>query len=672
MKKRMVTVFTALALIAGGIAIPPVEAQAAQVSVSAAVSPSADYQLFYITSDDWASTRYDLFNNNTSKYDAEGVIPQSGELQIWSDEDYTIYVYQVDSEGYYIENTEVSSRSTLAHAYTISYELYNTDGSLAATVTAEEGIVAMEDSFVFTAEDIVEENGIEYDLASGYNQVPVHFGEDSYTFRYEMYDPEDIEAYIYYVDDRGNVLDIKSLPLSYYGGDETFTVDQHITIDGREYTKFSGPDTITVNYFSPVLDYDIVYLEDAPAVSYPYTVKINYVDSATGKILGNQYETITAEDGEYDIVELGVPDSLEISSSGTVSYYHADQAVIEHDPAGTVRTYDVSYSLFDQQSPYYWNVRLIDSATGSLLGEQLMEVGVGETVSFTPDARITVDGKDYVLDSAMASVFERHYDDQSSRIQYVYYNEVGTVVPEIQTLNISFRSVSDNAVLETQTVEVPAGEDYTVAVPETYETENASYVRLAGQGDTLVHSAGTPQSDYTVYYRDVNDLQNVDTVVIQEETIYYDVPVTEEEIVYVDEVEEEAEEPVTVVTNPTTGETETYNPAGELITPDAEAEEETAEPATEPEVEEIPDEETPLANPDLNAGETGSETADNDSSDDLSLIEDEETPLADQDLAESTGIGLNPVLIGGIIAAAAALVIVYIVISKKRKENSRR
>ena len=665
MKKRIAAALAALTLAVGGIAISPVEAQAAQVSVASAVSPSTEYQLFYISSDDWANTRYDLYNNNTGAYDVEGAVPQGSELRIYeADVDYTIYVYQIDSEGFIIEGSETSSRSSLAHDYEVSYELYDTNGNLVTTRQVETGVVAMEDSFVFSADTIViDENGIEYDLASEYSQISVHYGVGNYTFRYEMYDPEDIEAYIYYVDDRGNVLDTKSLPLSYYGGDETFTVDQHITVDGREYTKFSGPDSITVNYFSPVLDYDIVYIEDEPAVSFPYSIRINYVDSA-GKVLGTQYETIKAEDGDYDVIEIEVPDSLEISSNGTVSYYHADQTAINHDPNGSERTYNVTYSLFDQESPYYWNVRLVDSATGSLLGEQLLEVGVGETVSFVPESSITVDGKDYVLDGAMDSSYERHYDDQDSRIQYIYYNEVGAVVPEVQTLNISFRSVSDNTVLEEQTVEVPAGEDYTLELPETYETEETSYVRLAGQGDTLTHDAGTPQSDYTVYYRDVNDLQNVDTTVIQEETIYYDVPVTEEEIVYVDEIVEEAEEPVTVVTNPTTGDTDTYNPEGELITPDA-AEEEPAAPITGGDVEEIPDEETPLGNQDLEEN-ADSQTADSEASDNLEAIEDEETPLANQDLEESSAI--SPIVIV-VIIAAAAVVAVLVVISVKRKAN---
>ena len=83
-----------------------------------------------------------------------------------------------------------------------------------------------------------------------------------------------------------------------------------------------------------------------------------------------------------------------------------------------------------------------------------------------------------------------------------------------------------------------------------------------------------------------------------------------------------------------------------------------------------------MADPELDAEDesaeaSGSETADNDPSDNLSLIEDEETPLANQELEESA-VGAAPIVIGVVIAAAAVAVVVYIVISKKRKENGRR
>ena len=87
------------------------------------------------------------------------------------------------------------------------------------------------------------------------------------------------------------------------------------------------------------------------------------------------------------------------------------------------------------------------------------------------------------------------------------------MVDSEQTLNISFRSVSDDTVLYSEEVTVPAGESYTLEIPETYSLDDTEYVVLAGQGSVIEHNYYSPQRNYTVYYRDVNDLQNVDTVV---------------------------------------------------------------------------------------------------------------------------------------------------------------
>ncbi|MBS5523150.1 MAG: hypothetical protein KHX56_12875 [Clostridiales bacterium] len=519
--------------------------------------------------------------------------------------------------------------------------------------------------------------------------MPIVYGQGTYTFNYTAYDPEPVEAYVYYVDDRGNVLDTKTLTLEYYGGDVTFNVDPHITVDGRDYTKLSGPDKVTVNYFSPVLDYDIIYVEDAPEVAYPYTVKINYIDSATGAVIGNQYEAITADDGAYDVVEFLVPDSLEVSSDGSVLYYHTDNTVVSHVPDGSVRSYDVSYSVFDEESPYYWNIKLVDSVTGNLLGEDYIEVGVDETVTYTPDVQVTAGGANYLLDSSMVSSYERHYSDTSSRILYIYYNEEGSVVDAEQTLNISFRSVSDDVVLYTEEVTVPAGESYTLDIPETYTVDDTEYVVLAGQGSAVEHDYYSPQRNYTVYYRDVNDLQNVDTVVTREETVYYDNPVTVEEIVYVDEEvwTEPADEGVTVLANDTTGDVVTLDDEGTPLAdnPDANTEDD-GDTVT------LDDEDTPLASdPGASGGDAGDEAANgsgdgagadsanaaNGSGDaanagDTVTIDDETTPLAAlPDNTNDSGSSVNlPLVIGG--ATMAAIVIIAaagVVISRKRKNT---
>ena len=672
MKRKFLSFLLTFALIFSCLAFPSVGAHAAQVSVYSAVSPDPSYQVFYINSDDMAHTRYDLYDGTSWSNGHQAV----GEVHLPAGIDYDIFVYQVNDEGEPITD-DARARSMLAHTYTVQYNLYDLSGNLVNTQTIETGTVGIDDSYVFTADTWIEDGGIEYDLSSDFDQVPIVYGQGTYAFNYTAYDPEPVEAYVYYVDDRGNVLDTKTLTLEYYGGDVTFNVDPHITVGGRDYTKLSGPDKVTVNYFSPVLDYDIIYVEDAPEIAYPYTVKINYIDSATGAVIGNQYEAITADDGAYDAVEFLVPDSLEVSSDGSVLYYHTDNTVVSHVPDGSVRSYDVPYSLFDEESPYYWNIKLVDSVTGNLLGEDYIEVGVDETVTYTPDVQVTAGGANYLLDSSMASSYERHYSDTSSRILYIYYNEEGSVVDSEQTLNISFRSVSDDVVLYAEEVTVPAGESYTLDIPETYTVDDTAYVVLAGQGSAVEHAYYSPQRNYTIYYRDVNDLQNVDTVVTREETVYYDNPVTVEEIVYVDEEvwTEPADEGVTVLANDTTGDVVTLDDEG---TPLADNPDTNAEDNSDTVV--LDDEDTPLASaPGVSGGNATDEVAnDTDGSGDAAnagdtvTIDDETTPLAAlPDNANGSGSSVNiPLVIGG--AAVAAIVIIAaagIVISRKRKNT---
>lgn len=675
MKRKVVAFLMAFALMFAGLTLPSQDAYAATVSVYSAVSPDPVQQLFYISSDDWAHTRYDLFDGTSWQYGLTPNVDSEGRLWLPAGIDYDIYVYQVDNDGAYVEGTEVYARSMLAHTYTISYNLYDVNNNLVTTEVVEEGTVAYGDSFVFTADEwITDGSGMEYSLGSSYSQVPVSYGTGTYSFDYYAYTPEPIEAYVYYVDDRGNVLERNDLTLEYYGGDVTFNVEPNITVNGRSYTKLSGPDTITVNYFSPVLDYDIIYVEDAPAVEYPYTVKVNYIDSETGAVLGNQYETITAEDGAYDEVQFYAPDSLEISNNGSVSYYHTDNALISHTPDGTVRSYDVYYSLFDQETPYYWNIRLVDSATGNLLGEDYIEVGVDETVTYTPETQLSVGGANYLLDSSMNTTYERHYSDTSSRILYVYYNEESTVAEAEQTLSISFRSVSDNTVLYSEEVTVAAGENYSMEIPQTYETDNAEYVVLAGQGDTIEHDYFSPQRNYTVYYRDVNDLQNVDTVVTREEIVYYDNPITQQEVVYEDEYVDEyeyidqvvpADDGVTVLANDTTGDVVTLDDEG---TPLADNPNDTAQETTTLEDEETPLAETPeITESEDNSGDTEPAQEDNG---DTTTLEDETTPLAQlpTDGDSSNGSSVNmPLIIGGIAVVAVIIIAgaAFIIIKKK-------
>ena len=653
MKKRCYSFLLTMVLIFSAVLVPSLGAHAASVSVYAAVSPSPSYQVFYISSDDWAHTRYDLFDGTNWQY---GLTPSGSELQLSPNVDYDIYVYQVDDAGNAITD-DAYARSMLAHNYSVNYKLYDTAGNLVKTTTEETGTISMGDSFVFNADGVIVEDGKEYELSSSYTQLVVEYGIGSYTFEYREYNPAPETAYVYYVDDRGNVLKRNDIVLNYYGGDSVFTVESSIEIEGRKYTKLNGPEKITLNYFSPVLDYDIVYVEDAPAVAYPYSVKINYIDRATGSVIGNQYETITADDSQYDAINFVAPNSLEVTSGADVLYYHSNDVTVSHTPDGTVRIYDVYYDLFDSQSPYVWNIKLVDSVSGALLGQEQITVGVDETVRYVPEVTLTAGDSNYILDSAMATAYERNYADTSSRVLYIYYNEEGSVVEATQNITISFRSVSDNTELYTETATVAAGETYSVDTPESYTANGKEYVRLAGQSDSIQHNYYSPQRSYTVYYRDVNDLQNVDTVVNVEEIIYYDNPVERivyndvpvEDIQYVDVVEPVGG--VTVINNNNTGDVTTIEPEQTPLAPNA--------PETKaPETQETKAPESETTAP---AAET-------------TILDDEDVPLAANPVDEAlqttnsnSGISAWMIALIVIIVIAAAAIVVYIV--RKRKTN---
>lgn len=655
MKKRCHVFFLSLVLVLCMILTPHMGAEAASVSVYAAVSPDPSYQVFYITTDDLAHTRYDLYDGNSWQYE---FTPKSTEIRLSPNVDYDIIVYQLDDEGNLISN-EASARSLLAHNYSVTYRLHDAAGTVVKTTTEETGTISYGDSFVFAADGVIVEDGLEYELTSSYSQLVVQYGTGSYVFDYSVYTPGPETACIYYVDDRGNVLKKTDISLEYYGSDSVFTVDPTIEIDGRTYTKISGPSTITLNYFSPVLDYDIVYAENAPAVDFPYSVKINYLDRATGQVIGQQYETITADDSQYDSIQFISPDSLEVTSGQDVLYYHSSSTAVSHDPNGTVRSYDVYYDLFDSQSPYVWNIKLVDSVSGALLGQEQITVGVNETVRYVPEVTLTAGGSNYILDSAMAASYERSYEDTSSRILYIYYNEEGSVVAGSHDITVSFRNVSDNTELYTETATVAAGETYSVDTPESYTLNGKEYVRLAGQADSIEHSYYSPQRSYTVYYRDINDLQNVDTIVTKEETVYYDNPVervvyndvVEEDIQYVDVPAPNADQTVTVLNNNTTGDVTTIEPEQTPLAPNA--------PQTKvPETQETKAPESETTAP---AAET-------------TILDDEDVPLAANPVDEAlqttnsnSGISAWMIALIVIILIAAVAIVVYIV--RKRKTN---
>lgn len=610
----------------------------------------AGTQSFTITNNTGCLAEYEVVNADTGKT-VEGPAAFTGTKQITLpiDNYYTVYVDTYDEEENYVDTAYQDS--VLEHTYTVNYILTDEAGNT-KTVTIETGKIEKGGSIEWTADDIYTDGSMVYDLQAGQNATQyVIYGTPEYTFSYTEHLESPETANVFFVDERGNDLEQRSFEVAFKGETVYSDIPEKLTVGNKTYTKKSNqPSSIKANFYSPVLDFEIVYQPDVKESEKPYSVEVRYVDEATNAFLGHDYFSVL--DGD-DTVEFTVPSTLQITSAGTVTYYDTAEKSISHQADSTDRVYQVKYKAFDKQSPYDWSIRLVDSVNGALLGTDTITVGVDEIQTYEADSKLEAGGKEYLLDSAMSKTFEHVYGE-GSRIQYIYYNEVGAVVESAQTLSVMFRNVTDNSVLYTETLTAEPESTTVISSPEVYEANDKEYVRLNGQTDEIVHDYGSVRRTYTVYYRDSSDLQNLDTEVVEEEVV------TSENIIENIIYDDAAGETLTTLTNEETGTAETLTEDG---TPVADAREDAGT--------QIPDEDTPLANQDLENNEGTDDPQDvnqpESTNDGETTIEDEETPLANKNLEESKG--MNPLMVGGITAGILVILAGILAFLKKRKEN---
>ena len=611
---------------------PQSSASATWASIVPVASDRTDAQQFEVSSNGDVTFSFyinSVLQDGFANYDLSG-----GILSIYdTTQVYTVYVH--DANNLILS----SATSVLSHSYEVVYDIAGS-ASVEATGTVMNG-----ESFTYTAPAEIEQNGTIYQLASA-DTLLIHYGQGTYRFTYEPYNPDAKLATVTYADEKGNVLQTVSGYVGFYDEqDLVFAIPATLNIDNRSYTKVDLVNQITVNFDSPQLNYTVTYRADDAVNTDPYSVRVQYVDSATGSVIGEDFLTVTADDIAADaVITFTVPAEIQTTSAGAVTYYSladGETGVIEHSASDYGTAYTVSYSQIGADEPYTWSVRLIDTATGSVIRTDDQTVDPGTSAVYEPETQITVNGTAYVLDPGMSNRYVHEYAD-SSRILYVYYNEEGSPALQDYDLTIRYRSVTTDEVIFETTQTASATQASVIAAPENYTVGDTEYVKLQGQDD-VDHEFYSPQRTYTIYYRDVNDIQNADTVVTEEQIITTVEPVyvDEEEIVEVAEegteaAEEEAAAPAgttTVLANEETGEVTTLTDEGvplanqDLDGEDADdgsgAEEETTAPAAE------------------GAGETVT-------------LEDESVPLASQDLAEESGTSYTLWIVLG----AAAVIIV--------------
>jgi membrane-bound inhibitor of C-type lysozyme len=428
--------------------------------------------------------------------------------------DYTVVMYSTQKP--FIS----SARTVFAYRYQV---IYNLDGR---TVIAAEGNINKSDSSTtHKAPLLYADSGLEYELAGGENvQTQLVAYENmtgTYTFDYSAYQPQDRTLTIKLNDDRGNKIQTLTETVKYKDGDVTVEIPQQLEKDGRKYQIRDTISSVTVNYFSSRFDYSYTYRELAANNKDPYSVKVLFREEGTEKALGEDYFIISAQNIADNQVVTYEPGTERSILEGTARMYYAltNPVKIEHKAAVDYEqtVYTVYYKKQAEDAPYNWILQLTDVSGGTVLDTISKQVTINTNVTYEAESQITVNGKKYILNAQMPKEYTHNYGDET-RTQVIYYEEEGQNVVSAYSLNLQYRSITDNSVLYRTQKEMKIEEPVAIlSTEEEYtDADGQEYVRLPGQ-DNLTHDFASAQRTVTVYYRNVNDIQNADTVVTREE-----------------------------------------------------------------------------------------------------------------------------------------------------------
>ncbi len=701
MKKRILVFLAAIAVLTSQFASLPMTAQAADIWIDDADAPNGGYWMDeegYIVDDGSAGSNYVIENNEevslyqdaesaqsygtfatgaTSgkiagvtaagpgiqqfQYSANGAVQfkfmvggveasgvdysLSGSLLTVNDPDtdYTVVMYSTEKP--FIS----SARTVFSYHYQV---MYNLDGRI--VVAAEGNINKSDSSTTHKAPLLYADSGLEYELTGGENvQTQLIAYENmtgTYTYNYSVYQPQDRTLTIKLNDERGNEIQTLSETIKYKDGDITVQVPQQLEKDGRKYQIRDTISAVTVNYFSSRLEYSYTYRELAADNKDPYSVKVVFREEGTEKALGEDYFTVSAQNIADDQVITYEPSAERsiLEDSAKVYYSLSNPVKIEHAAVSDYEhnVYTVYYKKQAEDAPYNWTIQLTDVSGGALLDTVTKEVTINTNVTYEAASQITVNGKNFILNAQMAKEYTHNYGDEP-RTQIIYYEEEGQNIVSSYTLNLQYRSITDNSVLYRTQKEMKVDEPVaTLVTDEEYtDRDGQEYVRLPGQ-DNLTHDFSSAQRTVTVYYRNANDIQNADTVVTREEVT------TREQI-----------QTINVTTVEGTGadgnQTDSATASGTLAVPGGTVVSQEAVPGatlaneTTGQLVTVDEEGVPLS----------------DTADELTKIEDEPIPLANQKL--ESGNRTVVIVTAGIVLLLLLCGAVYIILKKRKTKDTK-
>lgn len=204
--------------------------------------------------------------------------------------------------------------------------------------------------------------------------------------------------------------------------------------------------------------------------------------------------------------------STDENGNNVVTYYRATdekaQAVLTKEDNG--KTVKIAYSEIDSQTPYDWNINIIDLMTGKTLDTVTKQIGVDQSQSYEAKETFEKDGVTYTLDSSMETSYTHQYGDKEKTTNIYYYDKENWDPENGYDITVKYVNIADQSEIASQTLSVTNEQDTEISCPEEYQSGNHTYIRLKGQSDTLRHSYYSNIRQYTIYYRDSNDTINAD------------------------------------------------------------------------------------------------------------------------------------------------------------------
>lgn len=529
-------------------------------------------------------------------------------------------------------------------------------------------------------------NNVTYELAS--EEAQVNDGIVSYSYKTAKDIADSIDAHVTYLDAEnpdGDAIKVETITLA-NGTSQMVPVESIIASDTDEslYRTLQLTGSVTVAY-PGTTEYTIMCKklssEWGKTGSF-FTAYIRFVD-ADGNVLMARDKVVVNKTYNYT-----APSVLYINDDGTVKEYQLQdktKAKVKLEPgmAEGSAEYDIVYEPVADDAERKWTV-VLENGTVSPddSAREIKRVTYsgkpGESVTHTTDAKITVDGEEFVPTAAAKETYEHTFGVADMGVeQVIYYVSADYVPPEAYDVTVNYVNIATNETItsETYTASPSMRSDLEIKSPETFSMGGVDWIRLNGQEDPIRHSFYAAARTYVVYYRDVNDDLHASTVV---RTV---------RVVYVDEEGNTVSRPTTVVDNGTrdngttdngttdngttdNGATYTTTTTNEGETPEngqaANAGQDQGENGTE----------TGLATgQDLKSveGENGDALVTEDGTDTATTrIEDDETPLANLSGDQAAGAANNQaVAIGsGIAAAIAAIGLIVFFVLKRRKQDA--